>query len=162
MSRGKNTDRVDLRRLSEIRAGHGALRILFPESDFQGVEFEKMLDFAQRDQTPDIVPAASVVRRLVRWYEDGNPGVACRVLDAGAITGGMLWLQAAVNRVIRDFRRGRPAVLLVTGLCEAVCSPGRRWSRRAERERQENLQILEEQVHQWAKATGTPISLFVA
>jgi hypothetical protein len=153
---------MDHRRLSEIRAGHGALRLLFPGSNFQGEEFEKALEFARRNEIREISPAASVVRRLIRWYEDGNPGVAYRVLDAGAFSGGMLWLQAAVNRVIRDFNSGRPAILMVTGLCETVRSPGRRWSRRAEQERQENLQLLEEQVHRWSKATGTPISLFVA
>lgn len=162
MSGIPQSNRTDRRRLNEIRAGHGVLRVLFPGSQFQGEEFEKALDFAELSGVHGVDPAASVMRRLVRWYEDGNPGVACRVLDAGAFTGGMLWLQAGVNRVIGDLCRGKPAVLFVTGFCEAIRHPGRRWTRRAEKERQEHLQLLEEQVHQWSKETGTPISLLIA
>lgn len=154
--------RLDHRRLHEIRAGHGVLRMLFPASQFASEEFDKALDFIAAKHLHGVVPAASVVRRLTQWYEDGNPGVACRVLDAGAISGGFLWVQAAVNRAIAEMSRGRPAVLFVTGLCEAIRAPGRRWTRKAERERQEQLELLEDTVEQWAKTTGTPVSLFVA
>ncbi len=154
--------RIDSRRLNEIQAGHGVLRMLFPESEFEGAEFDKALRFVGASGFTGVAPAASVVRRLVRWYEDGNPGVVCRVLDAGAFSGGMLWVQAAVNRLVRELAGGRPTVLLITGLCEAIRSPSRRWSRLAERERQENLQLLQEQVQSWSKETGTPVSLFVA
>ncbi len=154
--------RLDHRRLKEIRAGHGMLRMLFPGSSFASEEFEKALDFIHTKQIQGVVPAASAVRRLLNWYEDGNPGVACRVLDAGAISGGLLWVQAAVQRVIREMGRGRPAVLLITGLREAVRAPGHRWTRKAERERQEQLELLQETVQKWAQSTGTPVSLFVA
>lgn len=162
MKEVRGQQRANARRLSEIQAGHGFLRMVFPESQFQAEEFAKALHFVRRTKASEVVPAASVVRRLVRWYEDGNPGVACRVLDAGAFSGGMLWIQVGLGRVIRDLSRGSPAVLLITGLCEAVRAPGHRWTKRAERERQENLQLLEDQVRRWSETTGTPISLLVA
>lgn len=150
------------RRLGEIQAAHGLLRRLFPRSTFEGPEMERALEFARNGVDSGVQAPAQVIRRLLNWYADGNPGVACRVVDAGALSGGPLWLQAALDRVVGGLRRGRPAVVFVTGLREAVRPGARRWSRSAERERDATLQLVEARVGQWARRTGTPVSLFVS
>lgn len=154
--------RLRSRRLGEIRTAHGFLRFLFPASRFADAEFEKALRFAGAETEAGLRPPAEVIRRLTGWYRDGNPGVACRVLDAGSFGGGLLWMQASVERTVADLQRGRPAVLFVTGLREAVRPPGRRWSRAAERECRDNRELLEERVHRWSRSTGTPVSLVVS
>jgi len=150
------------RRLSEIRAGHCLLKTIFCDSDLPSEEVEKALRFAKRETAAEVVPAACAMRKLARWYSAENPDVACRIIDAGAISGGMLWLQSALNRIVRDLANGRPAILMVTGLRELVRSPGKRWSGKAEREREETVRLLEEQVERWSARTGTPVSFLVA
>lgn len=163
MSQLRQSRRLRNRRLSEIRASHSLVRSIFSEeSSFDGDEFENAVRFVDEGCGDEVVSAASVIRKLVRWYQDGNPGVTCRVIDASSFTGGFLWLQSAVNRVVEDLSAENPAVVFITGLGETIRSPKKRWSAKAERERIEGASFLEKQVGHWAERTGTPVTLFVA
>jgi len=162
MSGGGTSKRLRERRISEIRAGHCLLRTVFHDSDFQAEEFEQALRFARKNPQGEVVSSATVVRRLARWYAEGRTTVDCRVIDAGAFAGGMLWLQSTLNRIVSEMGTGRPAVLLVTGLCELVRTPGKRWTGAAEREREQSVRLLEGQIQRWARETGSPVSLLVA
>ncbi len=150
------------RRIREVRAAHGLLCGLFPRSGFLSTEIDRALDFAGRTADAAVQPSAEAIRRLVRWYAEGHPSVACRVLDAGAFKGGFLWVQAAVDRIVAGLQRGQPAVLFVTGTREVVRPVGHRWSRTAESERTESLRLIEERISRWSQNTGTPVSLFVS
>ena len=155
-------DAADRHRLREISAAHGILRKIFARSSFEGDEFERAVRFAKQQGAAEVDAPAQVIRCLARWYEDGNPNVAWRVLDAGAFAGGFLWLQASFDRIVAGLKGGRPAVLFVTGIREAVRPRGKRWSPSAETERIQYLQLLEQRIQQWSRRTSTPVSLFVS
>jgi len=153
---------VRRRRLGEISIAHGFLRNIFARSSFEGsAEFEHAVAFASSHVDGAVAPSAQVIRRLLRWYDDGKFGVTCRVFDAGAIGGGMLWLQASLDRLMEGLSADRPTVLLLTGTREAVRPTGRRWSSRAERERKEILHWVERRVENWSRRMGAPVSLLV-
>jgi len=155
-------DSADRRRLGEICAAHGFLRRLFDRSTFPGHEFDVALEFARNRAGATVDVPAQVIRRLLAWYQDGNPGIACRVLDAGAVSGGVLWLQAYFDRMVAGLHKGRPAVVFVTGVREALRPDGRRWSPVAEREKTEFQQLLEKRFECWSHRTETPVFLFVS
>ncbi len=157
-----STDTHSRRRLHEIRAAHGFLRGVFVRSSFAGEEFDKAVDFAKNVAGSAVDAPAQVIRRLLHWYGDGNPGLAWRVLDAGAFTGGVLWLQASLDRLVAGLKGGKPAVLFITGMREAVRPGSKRWSPAAEREKEEFLHLLEQRVERWSRRTNTPVSLFVS
>lgn len=150
------------RRLGEIRAAHGFLRRVFGGSTFAGREFDRALDFAKGTAGSTVDAPAQVIRRLLHWYQDGNPGIVCRVLDAGAVSGGVLWLQASYDRIVSGLSHGRPSVVFVTGVREALRPEGKRWSYAAEREKAEFLRLIEERTERWSRNTKTPVSLFVS
>jgi len=155
--------RAGRRRLCEVRAAHGLLDRLFPDAAFPSGEFSAALSFAEsQGGAREIAPPSQAIGKLVEWYGREHPGVACRIVDAEALAGGLLWLQSALDRIVRELQRGRPAVLFVTGLRECVRHSGRRWSPVAERERTDGLYLLEERVARWSKETATPVSLFVS
>ena len=155
--------KTDRRRLGEVRAAHGLLERLFPNAAFPSGEFSAALSFAgSREGAKEIAPPSQAIHKLVQWYGREHPEVACRIIDAGAFAGGLLWLQASLDRIVRELQRGRPAVLFVTGLRECVRHSDRRWSPAAERERTAGLFLLEERVARWSKETATPVSLFVS
>lgn len=159
----KGANPGNCRRLREIRAAHSYLRGLFAgRSSFDGDQLEQALEFAGTQKNVTAEVPAQVIRRLLNWYEDGNPGVMCRVLDAGAVTGGFLWLQASFDRLIEGLKNGCPAVLFVTGIRETVRPEGRRWTRAAEKERTEYLRLLEDRIERWSSRTKTPVTLFVS
>ncbi len=155
--------RLARRRLGEVRAAHGFLARLFPGASFPTEAFSDALSFAEAQAgTREIVPPSQAIRKLIEWYGGSHPGVICRIVDASALNGGLLWLQAAFDHVIREHPRGRPVVLFVTGLRECVRPSERRWTRAAERERTQGLFLLEERAARWAKETATPVSLLVS
>lgn len=158
----RQPDTARRRRLGEIRAAHGFLRRMFGRSAFEAKEFESAMDFAKVTNDSPVDVPAHVIRRLLGWYQDGNPGITCRVLDAGAVSGGLLWLQASFDRIVAGLNNGRPTVVFVTGTREALRPGGKRWSRAAEREKAEFLHLLEERAERWSRRTQTPVSLFVS
>jgi|GEM_PF-3080354 hypothetical protein len=162
MNANAQPKRIRHRRLSEIQAAHSLLRRVFTDSEQETAEFAKALDFAKNAEGIEVSPSATVVRRLIRWYGSHNKAVVCRVLDAGAFSGGLLWLQTALGRIVEEIGRDKPAIVMVTGLREAVRSPARRWSRKAEQERLESVQLIEESVHRSALSRGVKISLFIS
>ncbi|MEM0967611.1 MAG: hypothetical protein AAGJ81_15800 [Verrucomicrobiota bacterium] len=162
MNREKHALRMKRRRLSEIRTANGLLGSIFPKSMGVAEQVDEAIRFAWREKDGSVEPSAGVIEKLIQWYQNKDAKVLLKVLDASSFSGGFLWLGAALDRVLEQLKEGQPGVLVVTGLKDSVRPAAKRWSQRAERERREQIEILEERASLWARSKGSPVTLLVS
>lgn len=144
------TDPVEqLRTLNELLARTGA-------SDPERAEHaRRALDFFSREQADGAsgVSLADCAAKLAKLHlgEEGDSELAFAHWHVpSSEASSPLWIRQAIVGEMKKLAGRRAALLLVTGLREAICPPGRRWTKARETQYQRVRDWINELACAWA------------
>lgn len=95
------------------------------------------------DQSDAPIDYRELVRRLVRFHIQHRESFGFRLWDLSEETYEPLWVRAHLMRELRRLAGCEQALLLICGLRDAICPPGRYWTQARAEEHRRALSYIE-------------------